>query len=60
VRFATPDGQWRVDVIRLSGTSDNRNGEWYRIAQYGIFTAEVRTTQELGTIVPMSELEEVA
>jgi hypothetical protein len=43
VRFRSADGEWTVDVIRLSLTSNNRDGEWLRVAHLGFHVAEVRT-----------------
>ncbi len=58
MRFRSADGEWTVDVIRLSLTSNNRDGEWLRVAYLGFHVAEVRTPQELGRFVDLAELQE--
>jgi hypothetical protein len=49
---------WRVDLIRLTATSDHRDGEWLRVHRDGFFVAEVRTVAELAGQVDLAELEE--
>lgn len=58
-RFRSFDGQWTIDVIRLSLTGNHRDGECFRIARWGIFVAEARTVAELGQHVDLAKLEEV-
>jgi hypothetical protein len=57
VRLKSRDGRWRVDLIRLTATSDHRDGEWLRVHRDGFFT-EVRTVAELATHVDLAELQE--
>jgi hypothetical protein len=57
MRFTSRDGRWRVDLIRLRLTSDNRDGERFRVAHDGYFIAEVATLDELARHVDLSELE---
>jgi hypothetical protein len=52
------DGQWTVDVIRLSLTGNNRYGECLRICRHGFFVAEARTIDELREHLDLAELEE--
>jgi hypothetical protein len=52
------DGRWRVDLIRLTATSDHRDGEWLRIHCDGYFVAELRTITELAVLVDLAELEQ--
>jgi hypothetical protein len=58
VRWLSRDKRWRVDLIRLSCTADNRDGERFRIACDGYFLAECRTVGELAAFVDLAELEE--
>jgi hypothetical protein len=57
MRFTSRDGRWRVDLIRLRLTSDNRDGERFRVAHDGYFIAEVATLDELAQHVDLAELE---
>jgi hypothetical protein len=59
VRFRGIDGEWVVDVIRLSLTGDHRDGERFRVTRHGFFVAEVKTIDELRQHVDPAELEEV-
>jgi hypothetical protein len=58
MRFRSLDGQWTVDVIRLSLAGNNRDGECFRICRHGFFVAEARTIDELREHVDLSDLEE--
>lgn len=58
VRLVSGDGRWRVDLIRLTATSDHRDGEWLRIHCDGYFVAELRTITELAVLVDLAELEQ--
>ncbi|MGH3401026.1 MAG: hypothetical protein ACRDRJ_00660 [Streptosporangiaceae bacterium] len=58
MRWKSRDGRWRVDLIRLSGTADHRDGDRFRIARDGYFLAEARTVEELSRHVDPAELEE--
>lgn len=55
-RYRAPEG-WTVEVVHLTGTPDHHDGEWLRVKQYGIWTADVRTIPELQQWVDLSELE---
>jgi hypothetical protein len=57
VRLKSRDSRWRVDLIRLTATSDHRDGEWLRVHPDGYFVAEVRTVTELATHVDLAELQ---
>jgi hypothetical protein len=59
MRFRSTDGEWVVDVIRLSLTGDHRDGECFRVTRHGFFVAEVKTIDELRQHVDPAELEEV-
>lgn len=59
VRFRSADGEWVIDVIHLSLTGNNRDGERYRIRHLGWFIAELRTIAELRKYVDLARLEEV-
>jgi hypothetical protein len=58
MRLTSGDGRWRVDLIRLTATSDHRDGEWLRVQRDGIFVAEVRTLAELAAHVDVADLRE--
>ncbi|MGO9294893.1 MAG: hypothetical protein ACLP52_13630 [Streptosporangiaceae bacterium] len=58
MRFRSVDGQWTVEVIRLTLTGSNRDGECFRVSHYGSFVAEARTIDELREHVDLAELEE--
>ena len=58
MRFRSIDGEWVVDVIRLSLTGDHSDGERFRVTRYGFFVAEVKTIDELRQHVDPAELEE--
>jgi hypothetical protein len=58
MRFRSIDGEWVVDVIRLSLTGDHRDGECFRVTRYGFFVAEVKTIDELRQHIDPAELEE--
>jgi hypothetical protein len=47
-----------VDIIRLSCTG-NRDGERLRVARWGFFEAELRTVEELASLVDLAELEQI-
>jgi hypothetical protein len=58
VKWRTRDGQYTVDVITLTGTSRNRDGEWFRVKQHGIHLADVRSVEELAAYLDLADLEE--
>jgi hypothetical protein len=55
-RWRAPGG-WTVEVVRLSGTPDKRDGEWLRVCQHGFWTADVQTVAELERWFPLASLE---
>lgn len=55
-RWRAPGG-WTVELVRVSGTPDKRDGEFLRVRQYGYFTADVRSVAELEQWFPLAELE---
>jgi hypothetical protein len=61
-RFATADGQWVVDVIHLSLTGTNRDGQWIRVRHHGYLAGEVRNCGELAKVpgLPLTDLVEVS
>jgi hypothetical protein len=58
MRYVSRDRRWRVDLIWLSCTSDNRDGEWLRVHRDGFYFAEFRSVAELAAHVDLAELEE--
>lgn len=58
MQFRSRDGRWRVDLIKLTCTADNRDGERFRVACDGYFLTECRTVAELAKYVDLAELEE--
>jgi hypothetical protein len=58
IRFRSIDGEWVVDVIRLSLTGDHRDGECFRVSRHGFFVAEVKAIDELRQHIDPAELEE--
>ena len=57
MRFRSADGEWVVDVIRLSLTSDNRDGECFRVSRHGCFVAEAMSLDELRQHVDLADLQ---
>jgi hypothetical protein len=57
-RFRSRDGRWTVDLISLSATGNNRDGERFRVLQDGFFVAEARDLNELSRYVDLSELQD--
>jgi hypothetical protein len=55
-RWRAPGG-WTVEVVQLTSTPDRHDGQWLRVKQYGIWTADVRTVGELAHFVDLAELE---
>jgi hypothetical protein len=55
-RYRAPGG-WTVEVVQLTGTPDHHDGEWLRISQYGVWTADVRTIGELAEWINLAALE---
>jgi hypothetical protein len=58
MRWRTRDGQFVVEVIKLTGTSRNRDGEWLRVKQHGSHLADVRSIEELANYVDLADLVE--
>jgi hypothetical protein len=55
-RYRAPGG-WTVEVVHLTGTPDHHDGEWFRVSQYGAWTADVRTVGELAQYIELADLE---
>lgn len=55
-RYGTSDGQWTVEIVELSCTPNNRDGQWYRVRHCGFHVADVRTVAELERHIPLAEL----
>jgi hypothetical protein len=55
-KYRTKDG-YSVEVIELSDTSGNHDGEWLRVRYHGYHVADVRSIAELERYFPLSELE---
>jgi hypothetical protein len=56
-RWHAPGG-WRIEIVRLEHTPDHRDGEWYRLTQFGSHAADVRTVAEIAAYVDLATLEE--
>lgn len=56
-RYRAPGG-WSVQVIHLTATSGNRDGEWLRVSYCGVWVADVRSPGELEQWFPLASLEE--
>jgi hypothetical protein len=57
VRVRSADGEWVIDVIRLSLTGTGRDGEWLRVSWWGWFVAELRSVAELATVVDLAQFD---
>jgi hypothetical protein len=55
-RWRAPGG-WTVEIVHLTGTSDNSDGDRLRVCQYGFWAADVRTVAELEQWFPVADLE---
>jgi hypothetical protein len=42
VRWMSSDGNWVVELIKLTATGNGRDGEWLRISHRGFFVGEAR------------------
>jgi hypothetical protein len=58
MRWRTRDGQFVVEVIKLTGTSRNRDGQWFRVSQHGSHLVDVRSVDELAQYVDLADLVE--
>src|SRR5215469_17637607 len=54
--YRTKDG-YTVEVVQLSDTSGNHDGEWLRVRYHGFHVADVRSVAELERYFPLGELE---
>ena|SRR5215813_12913573 len=54
--YRTKDG-YTVEVVQLSDTSGNHDGEWLRVRYHGYHVADVRSVAELERYFPLGELE---
>jgi hypothetical protein len=59
MRLVSADRVWRVDVIELSCTGNNTDGQWIRISYLNVLAGMVRTPDEVERFVPLASLEEV-
>ncbi|HEV2243503.1 MAG TPA: hypothetical protein VGR98_20830 [Streptosporangiaceae bacterium] len=48
---------YTVEVVQLSDTSGNHDGEWLRVRYHGFHVADVRSVAELERYFPLGELE---
>jgi hypothetical protein len=55
MRWRTRDSQFTVEVITLTGTSRNRDGQWFRVSQYGAHLVDVRSVDELERYVDLAD-----
>src|SRR5215468_6427441 len=55
-KYRTKDG-YTVEVVQLSDTSGNHDGEWLRVRYHGFHVADVRSVAELERYFPLDELE---
>jgi hypothetical protein len=37
VQYRTSDGCWSIEIVKLTGTPNKRDGEWIRVRQYGFY-----------------------
>lgn len=58
MRVRSRDGEWVIDVVRLSLTGTGRDGEWLRVSRWGCFVTELRSVSELARLVDLATLEE--
>ena len=58
MRWRTRDGQYTVEVMTLTGTSRNRDGEWFRLKQHGWHLVDVRSVEELAQYIDLADLVE--
>ena len=56
IHWRTFDQAWTVEIVRLSLTPNNRDGEWYRVRHHGYHVADVRAIAELERYFPLVEL----
>src|SRR5258708_6382290 len=49
---------WSVEIVRLTGTPNKRDGEWIRLRQHGFYVADLRSVAELESYVALAELED--
>lgn len=57
MRVRSADGDWVIDVVRLSLTGTGRDGEWFRLSRRGWFVAELQSVAELAELVDLATLE---
>lgn len=58
MRWRTTDGRYTVEVVRLSLTGRHRDGDWFRVKEYGCHVADVRTLEELARFIDLADLDE--
>jgi hypothetical protein len=59
MKWVSSDGQWRVDLVRLSLTGTGRDGEWLRVTEYGFYAGEVRARDDLACYLDPDDLRRV-
>jgi hypothetical protein len=58
VRWRTRDGRYTVELVRLSMTSHDRDGQWIRLREHGFHVADVRAVDELAELIDLADLDE--
>jgi hypothetical protein len=59
VRWRTRDGRYTVELVRLSMTSRDGDGQWIRLKEHGFHVADVRTPDELAEFIDLADLDEL-
>lgn len=57
-RYVNSDGRTVVDLIRLTLTGTNKDGEWFRVSRDGWLVGRVRTREQLARLVDLADLRE--
>jgi hypothetical protein len=55
-RYRAPGG-WTVEVVILENTPNHHDGAWLSVSQYGFWTTDVRSVDELSAFFPLDALE---
>jgi hypothetical protein len=50
MQWISSDGHWRVDLIHLSLTGTNEDGEWLRVKHYGYLVGRARGWDGVGPL----------
>jgi hypothetical protein len=61
MRYATPDGEWRIELLNLSsspqpggrepGRESGGDGEQWRVTRHGFYHGSARTPEEIETMI---------